>query len=365
MTAATTEPILQAHTKALSRDTALGILTLNRPKALNSLNLELIAALRQQLQAWQQDPTIGAIWLQGNDKALCAGGDVREVQQHSVAAPSAAAALVQASQFFEAEYGLYAYMASYPKPIVSWCSGIVMGGGLGLAAASTLRIVTETTMMAMPEISIGLFPDAGANWFLQRFPMNSGVFLGLTGARFNAADAMLGNLAEYALPAMSREATIQSVCQSPWHPQHSITEHLAHTLSTLPSVTLAPSNILQHQAAIERVVSQATFQDALAQLATLPQPSAWLQSAQDFVQQGCATSAGLHWWMMQRCRRLSLDEVLALEHSVASRCAISPDFIEGVRALLVDKDKQPKWQKSLANVDAAWLASFFEPLPSH
>lgn len=355
-----TDSVLLASTLPTASGQSLGILTLNRPKALNSLNLELITALRSQLLAWQQDANIVAIWLQGSDKALCAGGDIRELQQRNANAATSNAALQQASDFFSAEYGLYAYMARYSKPIITWCGGIVMGGGLGLAAASSVRIVTETTLMAMPEISIGLFPDAGADWFLQRFPFQSGVFLGLTGSRFNGSDAMLGNLAEYALPAETREATLAALCLASW--QGAPHEVIAETLLSLTPQTLPASQILAHQAEISQVVTQASFQEALQQVALLAQRSPWLQAAADYVAQGCASSAGLHWLLMRRCSHLSLDAVLNLELTVASHCVTRADFAEGVRALLIDKDKQPKWQKSTAEVDDAWLQSFLQPL---
>ena len=355
-----TDCVLLASTQPTASGQALGILTLNRPKALNALNLELITALRSQLLAWQQDPNIVAVWLQGSDKALCAGGDIRELQHRNANAATPAAALQQASDFFSAEYGLYAYMARYSKPIITWCGGIVMGGGLGLAAASSVRIVTETTLMAMPEISIGLFPDAGADWFLQRFPFQSGVFLGLTGSRFNGSDAMLGNLAEYALPAEARETTLTALCLASW--QGAPHEVIAQTLLGLAPQALPASQILAHQAEITQVVSQASFQEALQQVALLAQRSPWLQAAADYVAQGCASSAGLHWLLMRRCRRLSLDAVLNLEHTVASHCVTRADFAEGVRALLIDKDKQPRWQKSQAEVDDVWLQTFLQPL---
>ena len=358
------DSVLLASTLPTASGQAIGILNLNRPKALNALNLALITALRSQLLAWQQDHNIVAVWLQGSDKALCAGGDIREVQQHTLNAASSSAALQQASDFFQAEYGLYAAMARYSKPIIAWCGGIVMGGGLGLAAASSVRIVTETTLMAMPEISIGLFPDAGANWFLQRFPWQSGVFLGLSGARFNGSDALLGNLAEHALPAASREATLQALCAADWQgapPREVITQ----TLLAMPAQALPASNVLAHQAEIQQVVTQPNFQAALQQIQSLASRSPWLQAAADYVAQGCASSAGLHWLLMQRCRYLSLEEVLNLEHTVASHCVTRADFLEGVRALLIDKDKQPRWSKTAAQVDDAWLASFLQPLPRH
>ena len=171
---------------------------------------------------------------------------------------------------------------------------------------------------------------------------------------------MLGNLAEYALPAEARETTLTALCLASW--QGAPQEVIAQTLLSLAPQALPASQILAHQAEITQVVSQASFQEALQQVALLAQRSPWLQAAADYVAQGCASSAGLHWLLMRRCRRLSLDAVLNLEHTVASHCVTRADFAEGVRALLIDKDKQPRWQKSQAEVDNAWLQTFLQPL---
>ncbi|AUZ05635.2 MULTISPECIES: enoyl-CoA hydratase/isomerase family protein [Vitreoscilla] len=334
----------------------IGILSINRPKALNSLNLEVIQAMRAQLQTWEQDANIVAVWLEGNERALCAGGDIRALQQ-CVGQEDAAA---QVAHFFQHEYGLYAYMAHYAKPIITWCSGIVMGGGLGLAAASTVRIVTETTQMAMPEISIGLFPDAGANAFLQKFPFKSGVFLGLSGARFNGNDAILGNLAEFAFASDSKERILQTLQQAKWHQKPLVA--IKQALLDLPAATLPEGHLLAHQHTITQITQQATFQDALNLILAHRHDSDWMENAAHFIEQGCATSAALHWELMQKCRHLSLKDILNLEHTVATHCVLMPDFSEGVRALLIDKDKNPKWQKTAAEIDDAWLTPFFNPL---
>lgn len=334
----------------------IGVLSINRPKALNSLNLEVIMTMRAQLQAWEQDANIVAIWLEGNERALCAGGDIRALQQCAKQNNAES----EVADFFKHEYGLYAYMAHYAKPIVTWCSGIVMGGGLGLAAASTVRIVTETTQMAMPEISIGLFPDAGANAFLQKFPFKSGVFLGLSGARFNGSDAILGNLAEFAFASDSKEQILARLQQAKWHQKPLVV--IKQALLDLPAIDLPEGNLLAHQDVITEITQQATFQDALNLILAHRHDSDWMASAAHFVEQGCATSAALHWELMQQCRHLSLKEILNLEHTVATHCVLMPEFSEGVRALLIDKDKNPQWQKTADQIDDAWLAQFFTPL---
>lgn len=356
MTDTTAEPVLKCHILPTFDGHLIGVLQLNRPKSLNALNLELILALKAQLQTWQHDANIVAIWLEGDERALCAGGDIRALQQCAQQDNAEA----EVANFFKHEYGLYAYMAHYAKPIITWCSGIVMGGGLGLAAASTVRIVTETTQMAMPEISIGLFPDAGANAFLQKFPFKSGVFLGLSGARFNGSDAILGNLAEFAFASDSKEHVLKTLQQAKWHQKPLVV--IKQILLNLPTIALPKGNLLAHQDVITKITQQASFQDALKLILAHRHDSDWMASAAHFVEQGCATSAALHWELMQQCRHLSLKEILNLEHTVATHCVLMPEFSEGVRALLIDKDKNPQWQKTAAEIDDAWLMPFFSPL---
>lgn len=186
----------------------LGIITLNAPKALNAVDLTMCQQIFQQLQIWEQQPQIVAIFLQGaGEKAFCAGGNIRKIYDSMIKRPAMnepqpihlPSNLDYAEAFFVNEYRLNRYMAGYTKPIIAWANGIVMGGGLGLVATCSHRIVTETTRFAMPEINIGLFPDATGSWFLQKMPSQIGLFFGLTGANGNASDALLCNLAEFSI----------------------------------------------------------------------------------------------------------------------------------------------------------------------
>ena len=178
---------------------------------MNALNLALITALRSQLLAWQQDHNIVAVWLQGSDKALCAGGDIREVQQHTLNAASSSAALQQASDFFQAEYGLYAAMARYNKPIIAWCGGIVMGGGVGVSAHANVRVVTGRSKIGMPEVGIGLIPDVGGTYILSRAPGLLGLHAALSGAPFSGADAIALGFADHYVPHEKLEAFTAAV----------------------------------------------------------------------------------------------------------------------------------------------------------
>ena len=353
-------PLVLFSTQKTSHNQFIAIATLNRPKSLNAQNTALILELRAQLEAWAQDDSIAMVWLDGaGDKSFCAGGDIRELRQGVIDAVDAAAAHQHVHTFFAAEYYLCEYLSRYPKPVVCWATGIVMGGGMGLASAASHTIVTETTVMAMPEISIGLYPDAGGTWFLQQFPFGSGKFLGMTGSRFNGSDALLGNLAAASRPADSRAATLQALVDADWN--EDAERVVRRTLNRLDSANLPASQILVQQAAIQEVVSQASFQDALSVLASLAAQDPWLQQAHANTQAGCPTSMGLIWRLLHDLKHASLADCIEQELLVSQQCCTRPDFLEGVRALLIDKDKNPHWVKAVADVDRAWLDSFFVP----
>ncbi|UOO90411.1 enoyl-CoA hydratase/isomerase family protein [Vitreoscilla massiliensis] len=353
-------PLVLFSTQKTSHKQFIAIATLNRPKSLNAQNTALILELRSQLEAWAQDDSIAMVWLDGaGDKSFCAGGDIRELRQGVVDAADAAAAHQHVRTFFAAEYYLCEYLSRYPKPVVCWATGIVMGGGMGLASAASHTIVTETTVMAMPEISIGLYPDAGGTWFLQQFPFGSGKFLGMTGSRFNGSDALLGNLAAASRPADSRAATLQALVDADWNDEAE--RVVRRTLNGLDSAALPASQILAQQAAIQNVVSQASFQDALNVLASHAEQDPWLQQAHANTLAGCPTSMGLIWRLLHDLKHASLADCIEQELLVSQQCCTRPDFLEGVRALLIDKDKNPHWVKAVADVDRTWLDSFFVP----
>ena len=193
----------------------LAVATLNEEKTLNALTLEMVDSLYQQLSQWQSDDAIVAVLLQGaGTKAFCAGGDVQQLYHSAVSQPGGPCEY--AEQFFEREYRTDYLIHRYGKPVICWGSGIVMGGGLGLMAGSSHRIVTETTRMAMPEITIGLYPDVGGSWFLNRAPGRTGLFLALTAANINAADSLFIGLADHFVAADSKEPLLQALLSADW-----------------------------------------------------------------------------------------------------------------------------------------------------
>ncbi|WP_440454706.1 enoyl-CoA hydratase/isomerase family protein [Psychrobacter sp. ASPA161_9] len=343
----------------------IGIMTLNTPKSLNALSVEMCQLLAQQLEQWQNDDQIVALVLKGaGDKAFCAGGDIRKL--YDSMSTSAPLPNPYATEFFGHEYRLYRQMHFYPKPLILWGDGIIMGGGMGLMVGCSHRLVTERTRFAMPEVTIGLFPDASGSWFLQRMPAKTGLFLGLTGAMCNGNDALLSNLAEYAVASSDYEAIIQSLKQSDWQVAASSTDkchnNSAHSivsraLAAQPVAELPASKLATYWKPIQQLMNSGGLGDidallqsdeALAKLDTEFAKDSWTQRVVDTYRQGCPVTVALTYALYHKVTDLSLEQVLYLEANVAVHCAANPDFKEGVRALLIDKDRNPQWSRSLA-----------------
>ena len=363
-----TEPTVSGH--------LIGIMTLNAPKSLNALSVEMCHMLLQQLEQWRDDSRIVAILLRGSgDKAFCAGGDIRKL--YSSMSESTPIPNPYATEFFTNEYRLFRQMHFYPKPLILWGNGIVMGGGMGLLAACSHRIITERTRFAMPEVTIGLFPDASGSWFLPRMPAKTGLFLGLTGVQCNGRDALLVNLAEYAVASTEYTVVLQSLAQGDWqdwqtidrqetdndnyennkHRSEALHAVASRALATLPVVTLPGSKLEQYWRPIQRLMNSggladidAILQDdnALAALDANFAADEWAQRAIATYRHGCPVTVALAYGLYQKSSQLSLEQILYLETNVAIHCAANPDFREGVRALLIDKDRSPQWSRSLA-----------------
>lgn len=342
------------------------IMTLNTPKSLNALSVEMCQLLSQQLEQWECDDQVVALLLKGaGDKAFCAGGDIRRL--YDSMSSDAPLPNPYATEFFGHEYRLYRQMHFYSKPLILWGDGIIMGGGMGLMAGCSHRLVTERTRFAMPEVTIGLFPDASGSWFLQRMPAKTGLFLGLTGAMCNGNDALLANLAEYPVASSDYDAVIQSLKQSDWQVAASRTDkcdnNSAHSivsrvLAAQPIAELPASKLAIHWQSIQQLMNSGGLGDidallqsdaALAKIDTEFANDSWTQRAVDTYRHGCPVTAALTYALYYKVTDLSLEQVLYLEANVAVHCAANPDFKEGVRALLIDKDRNPQWSRSLAD----------------
>ncbi|HVK98970.1 MAG TPA: enoyl-CoA hydratase/isomerase family protein [Dongiaceae bacterium] len=350
------------ETLAAAGGKKIGVAILNAEKKLNSLSVEMVDLLRPQLKQWEQDDDVVCVWLQGaGEKAFCAGGDIRNLYDRiREVGPEAARDYCQA--FFENEYRLDYQIHRYTKPLIVWGNGIVMGGGIGLMSGASHRVVTETVRLAMPEITIGLYPDVGGTWFLNHAPGRSGLFLGLTGANINAADALFVGLADRFIPASQKANVVAALQGTHWsadiQQNHAIVSKVLRQHEALEQ--LPPSPVRQHFDLIQKLTDGDSCADLVANISELQTDDPWLSKAVATLRKGCPTTAHLVYEQLRRGKKLSLEGVFQMELIMSLQCCLHPDFPEGVRALLVDKDGQPKWHHdNVAAVQQAWVEQHF------
>lgn len=354
-------PVVLFDTLPAANGKLIGVATLNAEKTLNALSMQMVSLLSAQLDAWGANPEIAMVLLQAaGDKAFCAGGDLQKlyttIREHQASERrDDLLGNPHALNFFEQEYRLDYQIHTYSKPILCWGHGIVMGGGIGLMAGASHRVVTEKSRLAMPEISIGLFPDVGGSWFLNRMPGKLGLFLGLTGAAINASDAKFVKLADYQLPHASKTAILASIQAQVWSDhapenQHLLSKLLLEAEQTNPHHEHGP--LRRHLDLINQLCSGADLALIAKQILELESEDPWLQKAIATFQKGSPTSAWLTHALQQYCKHLSLAQVFRIELVAALACTSGNEFAEGVRALIIDKDMQPQWQvTSLAEIN--------------
>ncbi|HTK35260.1 MAG TPA: enoyl-CoA hydratase/isomerase family protein [Caulobacteraceae bacterium] len=323
----------------------VGRLTLNRPQVLHALNLKMCQAMTEALLAWRDDPAVEAVMIDhAGPRGFCAGGDIR-----AVAAGDAAAA----ADFFRAEYRLNVLLYRYPKPVVAVMDGIAMGGGLGLAWPCRYRVATERTLVAMPESAIGLFPDVGMGWRLTQMPDGIGLWFALTGARLGPADALLVGLATDYVPSEGLEALKAGIVADPAGIEALLTE-LEGDAGEPPLGRI--------QDDIARLFGRESVAAIMAALEADGSPWAAEQLAALKAASPTTLAVGFRQLAAGACSP-SLEDEMRTEFRLAVRIAASHDFREGVRALLVDKDRRPRWSPAeVAGVEQARLDALFAPL---
>lgn len=340
----------------------VGIATLNAPPALNALSLSMVRALTPMLRQWAYDSGVVCVVLQGaGDKAFCAGGDLRELYESLRASPGEPSAYARG--FFAEEYQLDYLIHTFEKPILCWGHGIVMGGGIGLMAGASHRVVTPQSRLAMPEITVGLYPDVGGSWLLRRMPGRVGLFLALTGASLNAADALFCGLADVHLSAAARAEVLAALRATTWSdsPRRNRAE-LSRILARSEVRDVPRSNVREHFDLLNELVAGDDLVDIGVRLRGLRREDPWLAGAAATFTKGSPTSAALAFELWRRVKRASLAEVFRLEYDVSLGCCAHVDFVEGVRALLIDKDKKPRWNPaSLEEVTAELVEDHFRP----
>jgi enoyl-CoA hydratase/carnithine racemase len=338
-----------------------GIITLDRPKALNSLSLDMVRALTETLRAWREDAGVDAVVIgSSSEKALCAGGDIRFFHDAGKATPRTGSPLLE--DFFTEEYALNHLIHFYPKPYIALMDGVVMGGGMGIAQGGPdcgLRIVTERSRIAMPEVNIGLFPDVGGSHFLSHAPGRLGHYLGVTGVTIGAADAIYVGLADVFVPAAQLEALRALIAATPG-------AGLPAAIRAFAAPFAPEAGELEAQrAAIDRHFGADGVAAVMASLEADDSPFA--QKTLATMRQRSPLMMSVTRAMLVRAESLGVADCLRMERALVRRTFEHGEVLEGVRALVIDRDNAPQWNPPLlADVTPAMVARFFEPVwPPH
>jgi len=329
---------------------AVGRITLNRPKALHALNTAMCEAIVAALQAWRHDPAVTLVLIDhSGERGFCAGGDIRML------AESGAKDGVEARAFFFIEYRMNAFLMDYEKPVCAVMDGIVMGGGVGIAMPCRYRIATERTTFAMPETGIGLFPDVGGGWHLPRLSGDAGMWLALTGARIKAADCLLLGIATDYVESAKVEALKVAIVADPAAIETLLTEYDADA---------GEPPYAQHQDVIDTAFAAPGVEAILQALREDGSPFAIAQH--DALLTKSPQTLKVAFRQLRTGKVLtSFHDNMAMEYRIGARVVARPDFIEGVRAVIVDKDNAPKWSPDqLEGVTDALLDEIFAPLPA-
>ncbi len=334
----------------------LGLVTLDRPRALNALTLDMIRAIHPRLEAWGGDPEVKAVVIRGaGGKAFCAGGDVRAVAL-SLGQPGTPGEEPLSRVYFREEYALNRCIHHYEKPFIALVDGISMGGGLGLSVHGSHRVITERLMFAMPETAIGFFPDVGGGWFLPRFPGEAGTYMALTGARGTAADAMWVGYGTHFVEHTRLDALLEALLAADWS-TGAVREVVDGVLASFAGEA-GPAPLRAHQEAMDRCFAANRVEDILAALEA--EGTEWAQSTRATLGRMSPTSLKVTLRQLRQCRSLPYDEVIPIEYRLSQNLAAHPDFREGVRAVLVDKDQRPRWSPpTLAEVGEADVEACF------
>lgn len=332
-----------------SREGAIGRLSLNRAKALNSLTLNMCEMMADALTQWRDDDSVAAVIIDHSTKVrgFCAGGDVVTVRRSTLDDGGATG-----RAFFMAEYRLNHLLFTYPKPVITFMDGITMGGGVGLSMPATFRVATENTRFAMPEGAIGLFPDVGAGYFLPRLPGQLGKFLALTGAQLDGAECLWAGIATHYLDSEDLAEAKEMIAREP-----AAADEILHDLATP-----APKPRLEgNSARIDKLFAPDTLEGILSALES--DDSTWAAKELRAVAAKCPTSAKVALRQLATAPDDFAAE-MAREYTLAARMIMRADFAEGVRAVLVDKDNKPRWQLQTAeDVTGQMLDAIFAPLP--
>jgi enoyl-CoA hydratase len=330
-------------------DDGVGVITLNRPKAINSLNQHMVDALSAVLARWENDDAVRAVVLRGaGERGLCAGGDVVAVY-HSARKDG-----VEVRRFWRAEYLLDGQVGRFGKPYVSLMDGIVMGGGVGVSAHANTRVVTDTSKIAMPEVGIGFIPDVGGAFLLSRAPGALGLHAALTGAPFSGSDAIAMGFADHYVPHSELDAFTAAI----------VADGVESALAS-HAIEPPPSPLAEQRDWIDECFAGDTVQDIVAALRRRDaRPGTGPREAADLVETRSPIAVSVALEAVRRAAKMeTLEDVLVQDYRVSSASARSHDLVEGIRAQIIDKDRNPKWSPAtLAEITAADVEAYFAPV---
>jgi enoyl-CoA hydratase len=335
----------------IGREGRAGRITMNRPKALNALTYGMVSSIWAALSAWRDDPEVELVLLDGaGERGLCAGGDVRSLYESRTQGSGLARA------FWRDEYRLNALISRYPKPYVALQDGIVMGGGIGLSSHGSHRIVTERSQLAMPETGIGLIPDVGGTWLLANAPGEVGVYLALTGEMMRAADAIYARFSDALVPSAKLPMLIDRLTDRGGGPVGEAIRGFAENAGE--------SGLERRRSALDRSFAGPSYENMLDALAACPDE--WAAKARATLAPKSPKALKLTLAAIRQARQLaSLEEALQVEYRLTVRLFEDGEFPEGVRALLIDKDRQPKWSPpGPSEVTPELVARYLAPLPA-
>ncbi len=340
----------------------VGCITLNRPRALNALSLEMVRDIQAALLRWKDDPQVLAVVIRGSGKqgpfgAFCAGGDIRFFHQAALNGNP------ELEDFFTEEYALNHLIHTYPKPYIAFMDGICMGGGMGISQGASLRIVTERSRIAMPETGIGLFPDVGGGFFLSRCPGRLGEYLALTGLVLDGSQTLAAGLADALMDSARLEPLWESLGRTPFDSGAAVERWC------LDHAQKAPARHSFPREAIDRVFALETVRAMIDSLEAAT--DAWSRDTATLLRQRSPLMLHVVLEQIRRARSMGLADDLRMERDLVRRCfhlrpGARSETVEGIRALAVDKDHEPRWDPArIEDVTAEQVAAFFEsPWPA-
>ena len=361
-----TDLVLVKELKA-ENGSKIGHITLNSEETLNSLTLSMVDIIHSQLSEWEKEKNIVAVILEGaGDKAFCAGGDIRALYESMVQNPGGPNPFAEA--FFEREYRLDYKIHKYSKPIICWVDGITMGGGVGLMLGCDYRFSTERTRFAMPEIGVGLFPDVGFTYFIDKLPKNIGLYLMLTATQLNAADTQLVGLTNNYISVTAKDSFTKAITELDWsddlQKNYEILDLCIKNFKEKPlSKEGFPESQLESRLeSVQALMSADNLVDITKNILTNSTQDEWFKRGIKGLVNGCPTSAHIIWEQCNFEKSKNLKEVFKFELDLAIQVTRHPDFTEGIRAAIIEKDNQPQWSYAdINNLPRGWIEEHLEP----